>query len=371
MENCGRNQEKVLIGAAYWWEESVVGGWRGGEGVWSYSMYRSLKNMGYTVLMTHTLDETLRMYRQMPDLIRVVIRDYHDDMNRPDYFFKTENNPTGIPVWKFFEMKFWPGRGSGPLSRQWTITAERPAFEELPLEEQFIGYAIEDECATSPFVPFAQRPDRAYLYAKQLSYAYTPSFAWNRTWFETLVRDISGLEIVGGFDLDEHYQWDPEVDGHFEDIPGGLRAVTNLGKIGNERFLEELSQSKVFLGIGNPLDGPSAYYALCMGIPYINPIIQWSHDEPDNKQHWHSQHNKLKEFDPPFVYNVHSHDYDKLVTALKSAMTHPIPKTILPYMKQKAHEERMQALMETDWKSLCEIELDQRKADGQSLPYAL
>ncbi len=184
------------------------------------------------------------------------------------------------------------------------------------------SYAIEDECATSHFVPFAQRPDRAYLYAKQLSYAYTPSFAWNRTWFETLVRDISGLEIVGGFDLDEHYQWDPEVDGHFEDIPGGLRAVTNLGKIGNERFLEELSQSKVFLGIGNPLDGPSAYYALCMvrsitaqchkcswrltynsvglqGIPYINPIIQWSHDEPDNKQHWHSQHNKLKEFDPP------------------------------------------------------------------------
>ena len=35
---CGPNQQKVAIGAAYWWQESVVLGWRGGEGVWSSAM---------------------------------------------------------------------------------------------------------------------------------------------------------------------------------------------------------------------------------------------------------------------------------------------------------------------------------------------
>jgi hypothetical protein len=34
-------------------------------------------------------------------------------------------------------------------------------------------------------------------------------------------------------------------------------------------------------------------------------------------------------------------------------------------MKQQAHEERMEDLMEKDWKTLCEIELNQRKAQGQ------
>jgi hypothetical protein len=32
--NCGKNQRKVAILAAHWFEEAVVRGWRGGEGVW-------------------------------------------------------------------------------------------------------------------------------------------------------------------------------------------------------------------------------------------------------------------------------------------------------------------------------------------------
>ena len=114
-----------------------------------------------------------------------------------------------------------------------------------------------------PSIPFAERPNRAYLYAKQLSYAYK-HFAWDRSWFEKLAQDVPGLEIVGAFEINEHYMWDPEVDGHFEDVPGGLRGVKNMGPIGPGRFLDELSHSKVLFGIGFPIDGPSAYYALCM-----------------------------------------------------------------------------------------------------------
>jgi hypothetical protein len=34
LENCGPNQTKVALLAAHWFEEAVVRGWRGGEGVW-------------------------------------------------------------------------------------------------------------------------------------------------------------------------------------------------------------------------------------------------------------------------------------------------------------------------------------------------
>lgn len=34
MKNCGKNQRKIALLAAHWFEEAVVRNWRGGEGVW-------------------------------------------------------------------------------------------------------------------------------------------------------------------------------------------------------------------------------------------------------------------------------------------------------------------------------------------------
>lgn len=34
LHNCGPNQFKVALLASHWFEEAVVRGWRGGEGVW-------------------------------------------------------------------------------------------------------------------------------------------------------------------------------------------------------------------------------------------------------------------------------------------------------------------------------------------------
>jgi hypothetical protein len=61
---------------------------------------------------------------------------------------------------------------------------------------------------------------------------------------------------------------------------------------------------------------------------------------------------------------VKSKDYDGLVSALKQAMTVPIPRTILPHMTQAEHELRMQALMETDWYDEAVQELERRKEFG-------
>lgn len=65
-----------------------------------------------------------------------------------------------------------------------------------------------------------------------------------------------------------------------------------------------------------------------------------------------------------YVYHVKSKDYDGLVSALKQAMTVPIPRTILPHMTQAEHELRMQALMETDWYDEAVQELERRKESG-------
>lgn len=40
-------------------------------------------------------------------------------------------------------------------------------------------------------------------------------------------------------------------------------------------------------GIGLPLVSPTPYEALCMGIPFINPIINWLTWDIDNQSGWY------------------------------------------------------------------------------------
>lgn len=36
-----------------------------------------------------------------------------------------------------------------------------------------------------------------------------------------------------------------------------------------------------------------AYYALCMGLPFINPIFSWDEKDPDDRMKWDTQQNAL------------------------------------------------------------------------------
>lgn len=47
-----------------------------------------------------------------------------------------------------------------------------------------------------------------------------------------------------------------------------------------------------------------AYDALCMGVPFINPIKKWKEEEPFNREHWELQHDALRDLDAPYVYHV-------------------------------------------------------------------
>ena len=58
------------------------------------------------------------------------------------------------------------------------------------------------------------------------------------------------------------------------DIEDKSKGVVNLLKqgFGPDDFMMEVAKSKVMLGIGSPRWSPSPYYALCLGVPFINPV---------------------------------------------------------------------------------------------------
>lgn len=53
-----------------------------------------------------------------------------------------------------------------------------------------------------------------------------------------------------------------------------------------------------------------------VGVPFINPIHDYDKSDPDNRDLWRTQHNGLRKFDPPYVYNVHQGDLEGLKKAL-------------------------------------------------------
>ena len=106
---------------------------------------------------------------------------------------------------------------------------------------------------------------------KQLTYVYDNRFAWNRSYFHLASAEI-GIDFTGGWQVDQHYQWNPEEKGIMKDIADPVHGVINLRKLAPHEFSEAVAMSKVMIGVGNPWWSPSPYHALCMGVPFLNPV---------------------------------------------------------------------------------------------------
>lgn len=274
--------------------------------------------MGYTAIFSPNNYELARTYRQYPDLVKIIIiegarsRECFSDPK----CIKTPTHPLGIPAWKMLSFHFWNG-ASNPLGNPWTLSPENYARISPggnSMNNTYLGYSIERTCMHIPITPPAERPVQAYVLAKQLRYFYGKDFAWKDLSFAdpppTLPQPLS---LVAGLADDMKDATLP--------VPEG---ITNLGKLNQTTFYENLGHSRVLIGIGNPFLSPSPYDALCMAVPFINPVLNWNRENPDDRSRWNTQHEGLKFENPPYVYNVKTDDKEGFWDAVKAAMDNPI-----------------------------------------------
>ncbi|TFK41539.1 hypothetical protein BDQ12DRAFT_678154 [Crucibulum laeve] len=375
LDNCGPNQKKVALLAAHWFEESLIRGFRGGEGIWAMSVYKNLHRLGYTTLFATSYEEALYIYRSMPDLIKVVIRNQAGLCHLDPQCIKSPSNPTGIPAWKLFEFEYFPQLGGqhdkSRMQGKWILSA-MPAAEWHKGNDpiQYIGFAIEDDCAKMPVVPLSERPNRLWMLMKEIVYVYHDDFAWNRSYFPLAAKELE-IQFIGGWGFDQKYHWDPEKDGLMADIEDRAKGVINLGHMKQEDFFRQVSLSRVMVGMGWPLWSPSPFNSLCQGVPFLNPVLQWDENDPWNKKKWYSQNPTIAEFDEPYVYHVHRGDYDGFINAIKKASTTPIEPFIPEFMTEKALQGRLMMLMETDWRAEAVVLLKERLTQPGSFTFEI
>ncbi|TEB28048.1 hypothetical protein FA13DRAFT_1633750 [Coprinellus micaceus] len=375
LDNCGVNQRKVALLASHWFEESIVRGYTGGEGIWARSMYKHLKAMGYTTIFADSFEEALAIYRHFPSLVSVVIRNNAGECHSDPKCVMSEANPTGIPAWKIFDFEYFPATTTGYIEGslmkgKWVLSANPEQGNRSVI--QYIGYSVEDDCRRIPPIPLSQRKDQIFILMKQLTYANDARFAWNRSYFPLASSEL-GVSFTGAWLVDEHWGWNPEEMGPLADIEDRERGVVNLingagaganrtALLSPQRWAEEVGMSKAMLGVGNPWWSPSPYHALCAGVPFINPITEFDPNDPWNRDKWRTQHGSLDHLDPPYVYHVHKQNYTGFVDALKAATTTEIPSFIPSYMTEAAVRERVRYLMEHEWKEEARKLLEERKA---------
>ncbi|KZP25595.1 hypothetical protein FIBSPDRAFT_1041421 [Athelia psychrophila] len=383
-DTCKKNQASVVILESYFITGSYMD-WTGGESIWGRSVIKALSDLGYTYLFAPTLSHTLHLYQTLPTLTAAIITDpwsitvcaskpgEPDPANpltqgfaRTGHFadgcVRTPQSPAGIPLWKMLGFYFWPFPGH-PLGMPWTLSPEPWGARTLGAGNAYVGYSVETQCGVVPFVPHAARDGedgkaQAWVMAKRLGYFVPGRSAWPNAVYDAasaaadvrfaLGADQGGIENGGaGAEMTE------------EDLPRGIK---NYGVLEQEAFMRQLAKSRVLIGIGNPLLSPSPYDALCLGVPFINPIHGWKADEPLNKAHWDTQHDILAQLDPPYVYNVHQGDEKAFVKAIQDAIRTPIDRYILPRMHQDEITKRVDAILKTDLKGEAEKLLERRRS---------
>ncbi|KZP07285.1 hypothetical protein FIBSPDRAFT_875686 [Athelia psychrophila] len=258
--------------------------------------------------------------------------------------------PSGIPSYKVFAFTFWP-RAAHPFGAQWTLSPED--YKALgDGANTYLGYSVEATCKQHPFVPHAERSaNEAYILAKLLSF-FLPER--DRAWTPEMLNEATratGIAYISGSTNDTQTR-----DGPAPQEPAPMWAVpelpekyTNEGRRPQFEFLERLAEMRVLIGMGNPITSPTPYDALCLGVPFINPILFWDSENPADRSHWWTQHAPLSRLDPPYVYNVFANDLEGFVSAIKGAVDNPIQSFVLDDMKIQSVERRLHAILQHDW----------------------
>jgi len=219
---------------------------------------------------------------------------------------------------------------------------------------------VEPSCLPQPFIQHADREKRGYVMTKRLYFLEEDrERAWPPHYFEA-ASNATGIQFIMGANDD--------VEGRKPVLPQGLK---NHGFLSQPAFVDALSRSLVLVGVGRPVASPTPYEALCLGVPFINPVLSWNLDHPEDRLQWGVQHGLLKFLDPPYVYNVFKDDIDGFVKAIQASISHPIDRHVLEHMRMTSVAARLRAIVERDLKSEAAELLAQRKAGGEGPLFTL
>ncbi|KAJ7485666.1 hypothetical protein FB451DRAFT_1554521 [Mycena latifolia] len=310
--NCAQNQTKVVIISSVNFRIPLQGGYIGGEAIWALSTACRAKSNLFGPSLSRTLVPSL--YHIFANLVKMVIA--NPDQVRGCFnsvtCLRSTENPAGIPAWKIFSFVWWAA-AKNPMERKWTLNPEDYHINGQAINT-YLGYSIEAQCSKYPFIPHSQRKSQVYVLAKFLN-------------------DTGASFVVAAKDQ----------DGSAKLSPGDLAAsITNVGPVTQDQFYDLLSKS------------PTPYDAMCLGVPFINPISAWDKDNITDTTKWTTQHNMLKSLSPPYVYHVFKGDRVGFVNAIKDAIANPIASYIPERMRMTAVEERFGRILEHDWKAEAE-----------------
>ncbi|KAJ7740871.1 hypothetical protein B0H14DRAFT_477129 [Mycena olivaceomarginata] len=354
--DCAQNQTKVVLIAQFDFIDPMEGGFIGGEAIWAGSTIRALDNMGYSVLYARNLDTAGQLYTIYGHLVKMVIASPGDIEHcvGEERCARTAANPAGIPLWKFFAFHFW-SQAAHPLGSKWTLSPEDYHTNS------YLGYSIEAQCSRYPFILHSERKRQAYILAKFLNFFTPEQRAWQPDFFDAAANATRVSFVMASVELSDM----PKLR------PGELSpSIENIARAGElfsqDEFYHILSHSVALVGVGHPEISPTPYDALCLGVPFVNPIVAWDTNDPNDRTRWTTQHDLLIEFSAPYVYHVFKGDRDGFVNAIKSAAENPIESYVLERMKIGSVEYRLGKILEHDWRAEAAELLQARKAGLES-----
>ncbi|KAJ7181017.1 hypothetical protein C8R46DRAFT_1211303 [Mycena filopes] len=343
--------EVIIVESTYFLANMI--GHIGGEEIWANSTMLAMKNLGYTVLYAkEDMAETAQLCSMVPDLVKmVIVNDWHalECWKDTARCLQTSQNPTGIPAHKMFSFYFWPFPNH-PLGPKWVLSPEPYALEpgmNMNTSNTYLGYSIEHACALTPFIPASERPPgQAWILAKRLDYlAPEKEPAWSTADYDAAT-EASRVRYALGAGLAE---WETGAGAKEEGELQLPSEYVNHGRLEKGHFVQQLAQSRVLIGIGNPIVSPTPWDALCLGVPFINPLDRWDEADPEDSTKWHGQHAFISMLGKPYVYSVRRGDRAGFVQAIQEALSNPIARYIPERMKMAEVERRLEEIVDHDW----------------------
>ncbi|KAK8846591.1 hypothetical protein IAR55_005677 [Kwoniella newhampshirensis] len=374
---CGPREETVIILGSYHFGHSQSGH-TSGEDIWASSLIEIMHSLNYTLLYTYEPLESLLVHQALDDLVSLVFMESQGVSQCIDMGSLTKETAAtrkppivglqwiegeeqlgcakrvgfeqGIPLWKIRPLHFWYGTRH-PLPG-WTLSPENYTGWEQDTNNYYLGYYL-PHCINAKSHTHERR---AFILGKRPEYFADGRYAWPRGILPDLAEKLGDFKFAGG----------AGKGGAGVDM--GERGIENIGQMDKATWTKEVAKSAVVLGIGSPPLSPSPYDAMCVGVPFINPITRRDAKDPENRIKWRTQHDALRDFDPPYVYHVDKDDVEGLRNALQSALDTPF----MPYIPERMLRENVQArlvhLIENDWKEVAMQIVASKKTTGWYAP---